>query len=99
MGEFMRQDREFLGRLHARNKPNASSGESPKAGAIDLSYSSEIPCLATNALSLSAKSLVSPVVLANSGKGLPWVCSASYLVICGRASARSMDAPSGCTSR
>ena len=40
---------------------------------MDLSYSTEIPCLATNSLSLSANSLGLPVVFENSGSGLPSV--------------------------
>jgi hypothetical protein len=69
MSEFVSQNGEFLAGGMSGISRILPPKETPWAGEMDLSYSTEIPCLATNSLSLSANSLGLPVVFENSGSG------------------------------
>jgi hypothetical protein len=56
-------------------------------------------CDSTNLNKRSRYPLTSPLTSVSAGRSLPSVWQTSYLVICGRASACSMDPASRCTSR
>jgi hypothetical protein len=95
----MDQRGEFLGGLHPGQQRDLSAVRKTLGGCNALGETQLDVFPSTNLNSRSRYPLTSPLTSVRVASSLPSVCVMSYLVICGRASARSMDSACRCTSR